>query len=416
VQRSRTISVAVFVLLAAVTGCQTAKQVVRPVIALALPGDEQDRIFTHVARAVGRVPPHEWDFETPHRLRPCCAFGSGLTVRVGYLPIAGLRLDNVVEADELGHHKYNSGLVSLKNEPSNAFISPEKNGLVYTCRGGFIDTAHVRDYADWMAYLVVRIRDLMDEGGTIVLPNEGGYRYVHVGAIKSSFVDRVGPQELAIHLAQWTAIHLAIWHETATWYGWSSWGAFPETASAFSPEDLYSNLVGILLASELIRAGLASYEAQYDAAMDVAMPEVLRRLGAAPAAVTHAAIHAVDGRWWDSHRPLPDKEVLLRRNFDIGPHIRPWQPPLPPGEDERIVRDFCDGDRGLLSLRYPTTIRGEPLHYMVRLEVYPDAKLYPHLGIYKPDGIWVSQEEFPAIVRRAQLENRNEFGDDGDRP
>ena len=52
----------------------------------------------------------------------------------------------------------------------------EHNGLVYTCRGGFIDTAHVRDYADWAIFLVAQIARLAETGGVVELPDEGGRR------------------------------------------------------------------------------------------------------------------------------------------------------------------------------------------------------------------------------------------------
>ena len=418
VMRDRTIGawLAPALLLLLSAGCTTAQRyVVRPVIALTSFGISQDSVFSDLARAEGPTEPGTWNFETPHRLRPCCAFGTELGARVGYLPIAGLKIENIVDLHDLGTHQYNNGLVSLQNEPSNAFISSEKNGLIYTCRGAFIDTAHVRDHADWMVYLVGRIRPMVDGGGIIVLPSEGGDRYLYVGSIRPDLIEQLGREEIAIRLAQWATIHLAIWHETATWYGWSSWGMFPETASAFSPEDIYSDLVGVLLASELIREDLADNEAQYNAAMNVAFPEVLRRLGGAPVNVTRAAIFSVDGRWWDSHRLLPDKEVVIRRSFDIGPELAPWKPPMTHNTNSRVVRDYCE-DMRMLSLRYPMTIDDEPLQYMVRLEVHPDAKLAARVGSQKVDGIWVSQEEFPQIVKRAHAENRQEFGVDSDHP
>jgi hypothetical protein len=403
-------------LLSLTAGCTTArKYVVRPVIALTSLGTNQDRIFSDLVIADGIPEPNTWNFETPHRLRPCCAFGTELGVRVGYMPIAGLKLENIVDLQDLGKHQYNSGLVSLQNEPSNAFISSERNGLIYTCRGAFIDTAHVRDHADWMVYLVGRIRPMIDGGGIIVLPSEGGDRYLYIGSIRPDLIEQLGHEEIAVRLAQWATIHLAIWHETATWYGWSSWGMFPETASAFSPEDMYSDLVGVLLASELIREDLADNEAQYNAAMNVALPEVMRRLGGTPVNVTRAAIFSVEGRWWDSHRLLPDKEVVMRRSFNIGPELAPWKPPMTRNANSRVVRDYCEDTR-LLPLDYPTTIEGEPLRYMVRLEVHPDRKLAERVGSQKVDGIWVSQEEFPKIVKRAHAENRIEFGADADHP
>ena len=376
----------------------------------ALTPPNQDAVFFHLVRADGDAAAGSWDFTMPHRLRPCCAFGTGLGVRLGYLPIAGLKLDNIVEAEDLGRHKFNSGMISLQNEPSNAFISPEKNGLVYTCRGGFIDTAHIRDYADWMVFLAVRLRDQLEKGGTIELPEEGGRRYIHVAAIKPEILHRAERDELALLLAQWASIQLAIWHETATWYGWSSWGVFPETASAFSPEDLYSNLVGIMLATALIRADLTSNEAEYNRSMDIAMPEVLRRLRAVPRDATRAALKSVDGRWWDSKRLLPDKEVVLRRHFDIGPQIRPWLLPADgPEAAWQIVREHCDDDRPM-PIRYPTRTAGIDLRAVIRFEVELSPTLAARIGVYRPEGPWVSQDDFPTLLQNAYGEARAEFG------
>src|SRR5262245_56466542 len=96
------------------SGCSTARRyVVRPVIALTSFGTSQDRVFSDLVRGEGDPEPGTWNFETPHRLRPCCAFGTELGVRVGYMPIAGLKLENVVDLHDLGMHQYNSGLVSL---------------------------------------------------------------------------------------------------------------------------------------------------------------------------------------------------------------------------------------------------------------------------------------------------------------
>jgi hypothetical protein len=46
---------------------------------------------------------------------------------------------------------------------------------------------------------------------------------------------------LVLWLAEWTAWQMSIWHETVTWFGWDAVPGFSEEASAFSPEDLYSN-------------------------------------------------------------------------------------------------------------------------------------------------------------------------------
>jgi hypothetical protein len=48
------------------------------------------------------------------------------------------------------------------------------------------------------------------------------------------------------------SIARGVWREIATWYGWSALTLFPEEASAFSPEDLYSNLPDIKLAGSFV--------------------------------------------------------------------------------------------------------------------------------------------------------------------
>lgn len=91
----------------------------------------------------------------PESLRPCCAFGYDLHVRAIGVPIPVYQIGNVLTLDSLGRHHYNdSALGAVKNIVG---LSEEKNGLLYTHRGGFIDIAHVRDTADNTFYLFSRI-------------------------------------------------------------------------------------------------------------------------------------------------------------------------------------------------------------------------------------------------------------------
>jgi Protein of unknown function (DUF4056) len=46
------------------------------------------------------------------------------------------------------------------------------------------------------------------------------------------------------------------WHEIAIWYGWANVPMFSERPSAFSPEDMYSNLLGIRIVGLLSLGGL----------------------------------------------------------------------------------------------------------------------------------------------------------------
>ena len=76
----------------------------------------------------------------PRVIRTCCAFGSDLHLMI--FPI--LKYTDITSVNLLGPHGYlgNAG---------------EGNGIIYTRRGGFVDMAHLRDQADWTAYLYSRI-------------------------------------------------------------------------------------------------------------------------------------------------------------------------------------------------------------------------------------------------------------------
>ena len=69
-------------------------------------------------------------------------------------------------------------------------------------------------------------------------------------------------------MAQWIGFQLSIWHEIATWFGWSWTKTFPETASSFSPEDLYSNVLGVKLFAALVPRSSARTEYLYNDTVD----------------------------------------------------------------------------------------------------------------------------------------------------
>ena len=50
------------------------------------------------------------------RLRPCCAFGNDLRVRVGAVPIPGFRIGNIIGTDEVGPHTYDSGAMTRSSQ------------------------------------------------------------------------------------------------------------------------------------------------------------------------------------------------------------------------------------------------------------------------------------------------------------
>ncbi|HAT1681591.1 TPA: DUF4056 domain-containing protein [Klebsiella oxytoca] len=272
----------------------------------------------------------------PQGLRPCCAFGYHLQAEVLGIPVPFYQIDNVVTAGDPGKHRYNDSLLAgLANLMG---MGHEHNGIIYTARGGFIDTAHIRDTADMTVYLFSQLMPELGHAFILRPDDELAERRVVFNAFTPP-VDRSECITLAAWLSAHLAFQLAAWHEIAQWYGFASVPGFSEEVSAFSPEDLYSNLLGARIAVSLILHGQTTSEEAYNRAMDNALPQALKELGAEPARITRFHFDMLDGHWWDSKRRLPEKYLVLRRNYDVsdnrlptpvpGEQAKPWRQSLP---------------------------------------------------------------------------------------
>lgn len=360
----------------------------------------------------------------PHSLRPCCAFGHRLGVSLAGVPIP-IRMDNVVDLDDLGPHHYDGGLIAISGSIERGLVSLASDGIAYTCRGGFLDVAHIRDYADWTFFLWTWIVGTLDHGGRIELPEEGGLRIIYIVAADSELARRVGRAELAIALAEWLAFELSVWHETATWYGWSALPGFPEIASAFSPEDLYSNRVGIELAGEILRRGRVRGVDDFDRAVDAALPDLLSRLAIVPHDVTHLAVASIDRArgsregWWDSGRRLPDRNLVLHRNLDLGPDITPWQVPRAKQSEEfaaALTRHCGANSVEPRVLRHAQQLGGVAIESLVRLDIRPEEALALAPQRFTESSRWLGQDDLRRVVEDVRASVLAEFGPDADRP
>jgi len=353
------------------------------------------------------------DIPMRRRLRPCCIFGMDVGIKVGAVPVPGYRIGNVIGPEDLGPHYYDSGLLVVDDSGEEPLVSHEEDGIIYTCRGGFIDTAHVRDYADWTIFLAALLCRQLDEGVSIELPAEGGARRLLVEPIAAPLIQRHGRKELAIAIAQWAAFRMSVWHEIATWFGWSWSAAFPERASAFSPEDLYSNLVGIRIAGAIALERSARTDDLYDRSVDAWLRAVLVELRATSKQTGREAMGAVDGVWWDSRERLPDTNLVLRRNLDIGPRLTPWL--VPQDLVPAAVRKACGEEVRALSLFEPAPFRDIAVGQVATLEITPSDLLrtQPPFDALGPR---VTQDDFPAILKTLRKQVRAQLGPEADRP
>lgn len=238
----------------------------------------------------------------PHRIiRTCCAFGSDLKIWI----IPGLKYSDITSVENLGPHHY------LGN-------SNEGNGILYSRRGGFIDMGHLRDQADWTAYLYSQILISQHNGEVILhLGHEGGLKTLKLHV----------PPDLdesdAVLLAARIAYNISIWHEIASWFGCSSVPLVSEKFSSFSIEDTYSNLLGTTLGMKAIKSNLP-----YEKAMSMFIKQTLDTLGVVTNGnETYMAMEAVRNIWWTRDKALPNWKMLLDRQIDVYSCQMPWLVP-----------------------------------------------------------------------------------------
>ena len=235
----------------------------------------------------------------PRIIRTCCSFGAD--VRLAVIPF--VRYTDITSREEIGQHQYLGG-------------KHEGNGNIYTRRGGFIDLGHLRDCADWTAYLYNLIIASRENPALQIsgLGSEGGQKTLVLDIPEN--IDSSDVYELAGKIAY----DLSLWHEIATWFGASYVPLIPERYSSFSPEDLYSNLLGVTLGIRALKSNL-----DYEEAMTLLIAETLDSLEAVETRNdTWEAMQKVEEIWWTSEKRLPSKKVLIKRYLDTENSLFPW--------------------------------------------------------------------------------------------
>ena len=256
----------------------------------------------------------------PTGLRPCCAFGIHMKSELGVIPVPFFKVDNIVELSDLEQHRYNDGSQGVTS--SLLGTGDEKNGLIYTSKGGIIDTAHVRDTADYTAFLYTQIKDNLGTDMQIVLDDELRSRVINL--TQQTVGMTADEQKLAeIQLSALLAFRLAQWHEIAQWFGFTSVKGFKEYPSAFSPEDLYSNMLGSIIAIEVLQNLPELTKETYQVAFTEVFQRKLQELGAQDYDRTEKIMNDMDGAWWDSGKRLPDKWVVKTRDYTPRLTIKP---------------------------------------------------------------------------------------------
>lgn len=263
----------------------------------------------------------------PQAVRPCCAFGTGHKVKVGPTTIPFYRFANTVALDDIGPHAFEAGNFSHQKGLPDGSRGGENNGMIYTQQGGFIDLAHVRDTADNTVALFYLIQRQLGESFQVTLPDEIGPRHIQFQAVDTSAMSATERRELAIHLAARQAYFMAEAHEIAQWHGYRTLAPWSEEVSAYSPEDLYSNMLGAKIAIALLSNNLTMNTELYNQHMTQWLAASLAYLQPVDKAVTNELFAVIDGHWWDSSQPLPSKDLLIKRHYQLGDKQSPYLVP-----------------------------------------------------------------------------------------
>ncbi|MBN2269975.1 MAG: DUF4056 domain-containing protein [Sedimentisphaerales bacterium] len=303
------------------------------------------------------------------------------------------------DPERLGPHSYRKS-----NE--------EKNGIIYTCKGGHIDIAHLRKGADWTAFLAERtLEQLKNHKAKFSFKLYEPSRYFVQVRYPENW--RVLPEnereeisrEVSIKLGQYFSFIGCTWHEILTWFGYRPFVLYPEFASSFSWEDTYSNLLGTHIAGIALR----DTEREYDDAVTVALLSEIESLGPQSRKVAMRASEQVRGKWFSGGFLFL---INMRgRNLDIGlddGFVTPWLVPSLdecPGaqpEDYPVPNLDCLGEYG----------------FSVRLEIEPkEVEKRKILKIVYPDSKKRGKRIEPAvhfstIMDRIERDAREKYGGD----
>ena len=345
------------------------------------------------------------------KARFCCAFGTDLRVRLGALPLPWVKVGRFLDLEELGPHRYDGATAAVDDTRENAFPGGEHNGMMYTCRGGFIDTAHVRETVDWAAYFVGELDHHLETGVVLDLGDEGGDRTMVIEAVPPEVIAEYGRDRVIIDMAQWMSYQIMNWHEIAQWYGWSIVPIYPEKVSGFSPEDIYSNAVGMKLIADVdIDRSLRSEKA-YNRFVDRQITEELARLQPVPKDLAVDAVRAVDKVWWDSDLRLPEDELVQRRYLHMGNRLEPWVVPdqLASAELTEDLEQACGAAPEPEVIQVPDRLGDYEFTHHISFEIVPEPRVARN-DVFRLLGARISHRDFPQLENAVREQNRAEFG------
>jgi hypothetical protein len=274
--------------------------------------------------------------------------------RLGCLPYPGpATLFATADPNHLGRHAYDEQTGETETD----------RGIIYTCRGGFIDIAHARKTADLCKYTAVRVEmALMNDWSALQLKLlEPSVYIVHLEY--PPFWKTLSPgdkkqlaHELSIRIAQRLAMLMMTWHELLTWFDYRSVVFVSERPSAFTWDDTGAHAFGVTVGGRALR----DTNGDWDGAVTEALDSLLRQLSPVTPEQTVAAVNQIEGKWWSGSEPL-------KRDIDTGWDGQPIVPWLVP--DLPFCKDATPYHYELPGLG---NVLGRDCRSLLHIDIYPN--------------------------------------------
>lgn len=203
--------------------------------------------------------------------------------------------EQVVDTTKLGPYKLDGGDVV---------------GIVYTCRGGFIDFAHLRDLVGLTYYY----HHALTKGGANVVGKKI-LQYPIIGRppLGGVTIKKNVPAADRIDVAASMAFDQSVFYEIET-YWQDDFVDIGMHHSAFSPEDLVSNFIGTHIATRALRLTTIPFEK----AVTQELNAVINLLQPLTKEKTKEAFALIEGSWVTSFDLSAQvrQNYLRRRNFN----------------------------------------------------------------------------------------------------
>lgn len=319
-------------------------------------------------------------------------FGYGLS----YFPFPLFPITGFIDPDNFGEHSY--------SKPS----PKERNGSLYTCKGGFIDFSHLRAAIDWTAYISFKI----------ICGNEDMDLPVSDGSMKLELKKNIQhlPLEDIVSIAQKIAYERLTWHEICSWYYHLPNYTFNEQQSTFTPEDTYSNFLGTVIGRNIVLRILQKQEGlsfEQIATEEIKL-YITKLLPVDSKKQSMAAYDIVDATkqaklppakrnkdvWWDSEVIFTDERYVFKRYMHIGPALTPWLVP-------RAESVGCNAKPEVLYVPQKTKA-GISLYEYYTLSISPDSLMFfdkKNNQLHKPFGTFTS-DNMQKIMDHLSVEMR----------